>query len=135
MTISAILIFKFDIDKMVEADFFDFFGRKNLSIFPIGSSFLVPVCSIGINRYSFPPRRTHLFRVTRAIYFSISFFRKEKEKDQFLSIWDLDIDIRSRLHIPKISRFLHQKFLFRQCNGERMRERYFHFQSPIILLY
>lgn len=60
------------------------------------------------------------------------------EQDSFISIYKIyilkSISIRAWLHVPNISISMHPIVLFLQCNGEWMRERDFHFQSPIYFL-
>jgi len=114
MTISAILIFKFNRDEIGTSwplFILFFFGlRKNLSIFPIQSS-----CSRGINCHFVPSQRT------------ISSKSQDKKNfhylslitgSRFISIYIIFlfrfIAIRSRLDVPKISISLHPIFFFRQ---------------------
>lgn len=136
MTISAILIFKFNRDEIGTSwpPFFSFhfFGlRKNLSIFPIQSS-----CSIGINCNFVPSQRTissksqdkknfhylSLITGSRFIYIYIIFLFRF-------------IAIRSRLVVPKISISLHPIFFSIIWRYEEwMRDKYSRFQSPIIVI-
>lgn len=134
MTISAILIFKFNRDEigtswpLIYFIYFHFFGlRKNLSIFPIKSS-----CSIGIKCHFVPSQRT-LFSKSQDKN-SLSFFDYRIKIHLYLyNIIFLFrfIAIRSRLDVPKIYISLHPIFLFRQSYEEWMRDKDSHFQSTI----
>lgn len=120
MIISAILIFKFDRDEIVEANFFFPWTtpRKNLSIFPIESS-----CSWMLHRNKLlflSSTEIRLFQVTRAIYFSIPFFDSRK-RSVFIYIgfryrYQIMVSCTKYFHIDAPE---HQIFLFLQCNGER----------------
>lgn len=138
MTISAILIFKFNRDEIGTSwppFLFIFISLDSARICRYFQfNHLVPRCSIGINCHFVPPQRSiysksqdkknfhylSLITGSRFIYIYIIFL-----SFRFIAI-------RSRLDVPKISISLHPRFLFRQSYEEWMREKYSHFQSPIL---
>ena len=138
MTISAILIFKFNRDEIGTSwppFLFIFISLDSARIcryFQFNR--LVPRCSIGINCHFVPPQRT--------------FYSKSQDKKNFhyLSLITglrliyiyiiflyLDLELSDR-GLIKISISLHPRFLFRQSYEEWMREKDSHFQSPIYFI-
>jgi len=69
-TISAILILKFDIDEIVQADFFISLDHESHEFVDISDllNLLLTECSMGINRYSFP---LHIKVYFENIFFNI----------------------------------------------------------------
>lgn len=133
MTLSAILILKFDRDSIRRGDpffYFHFFGLwKNLSIFQIKSScsyIFIFYRSIGENSYSLPPQRTVSQQKSK-----LSLITNQYE---FLSIFYISIfwyvyiiyfsnhGFMYKKIFLSISSSLHPISLFLQCDGKYEKE-------------